>query len=149
MGWFKKIKRKAKKIAKKVVSPIAKVALSIPKVVAAAPKAVVKEVSPIAKTVLKIPTTIAKTAAKIPGTIVDVAEDVGKAVASVVSPKVPKASAARTGAPKQQDEELQTDIQTAGIVKKRRQRGKRALIAQKAAANVGGSGKSGLNIPIG
>ena len=47
------------------------------------------------------------------------------------------------------EEEVATTIETKGDVTKRRRRGKRALVSQPAAANVGGEGTSGLQIPKG
>jgi hypothetical protein len=56
---------------------------------------------------------------------------------------------ARTGAPKEQTEDAPTGIETSGTQMKRRRKGKKALVLKQAAAQVGGEGGSGLNIPKG
>ena len=52
-----------------------------------------------------------------------------------------------TGAGRGMEQDAEAVLETGGDVQRRRRRGKRALVAQPAAAQVGGEGASGLNIP--
>ena len=63
-------------------------------------------------------------------------------------PKAPTQTASpATGAGRGVDEEPEAVLETGAGQMRRRRRGKRALIVQPAAAQVGGEGVSGLNIP--
>ncbi len=53
------------------------------------------------------------------------------------------------GSMKEMEQETPMTVETEGEGIRRKRRGKRALIAQPAAANVGGEGTSGLQIPKG
>ena len=64
-------------------------------------------------------------------------------------PPPPPAAAPATAATKQIAEEAPATLDTDGARMKRRRRGKKPLVTQPAAANVGGEGASGLNIPTG
>ena len=57
-------------------------------------------------------------------------------------------TAPATAAARDQGEEAEAAVETEGTGMKKRRRGKKALVTQTAAANVGGEGSSGLNIPI-
>ena len=59
------------------------------------------------------------------------------------------ATAMSTGAARDTDLDAEAVVETDSGMMGRKKKGKRALIAQTAAANVGGDGGSGLNIPIG
>lgn len=65
-------------------------------------------------------------------------------------PALAKASstAPATAAARDQGEEAEAAVETEGTGMKKKRRGKKALVTQTAAANVGGEGSSGLNIPI-
>lgn len=68
---------------------------------------------------------------------------------SAPPPPPPPAAAPATAATKQVAEEAPATLETAGMKKKRIRKGKKSLVTQPAAANVGGEGASGLNIPTG
>jgi len=75
-----------------------------------------------------------------------------KETKKIISPAAPKAPASTTAAPstgaaRGTEETVEAVLDTGSQVQRRRRRGKRALIAQPAAAQVGGEGGSGLNIP--
>jgi hypothetical protein len=57
-------------------------------------------------------------------------------------------TAPATAAARDQGEEAEAAVETEGTGMKKRRRGKKALVTQTAAANVGGEGGSGLNIPV-
>lgn len=65
------------------------------------------------------------------------------------APPPPPATAAATSAPRQMEQDEPTVVEAEGEGVRRKRRGKRALISQPAAANVGGEGSSGLQIPKG
>ena len=50
---------------------------------------------------------------------------------------------------KEESEVVEATVDTSAGALKRRRKGKKALVTQPAAANVGGEGTSGLNIPTG
>ena len=57
---------------------------------------------------------------------------------------------ARTGAPREEAEEVEAVVETEGVKRRQRRKGKKQLVAKPAAAiAVGGEGSSGLNIPKG
>tara|TARA_R110000822_G_C14993375_1_gene459935 strand:- start:42 stop:296 length:255 start_codon:yes stop_codon:yes gene_type:complete len=58
------------------------------------------------------------------------------------------ATAPATAAARDIDEEAEATVETDSGMIGRKRKGKKALIAQTAAANVGGEGGSGLNIPV-
>ncbi len=57
-------------------------------------------------------------------------------------------TAPATAAARDQGDEAEAAVETEGAGIKKRRRGKKALVTQTAAANVGGEGGSGLNIPV-
>ena len=57
-------------------------------------------------------------------------------------------TAPATAAARDQGEEAEAAVETEGTGMKKKRRGKKALVTQTAAANVGGEGGSGLNIPV-
>ena len=57
-------------------------------------------------------------------------------------------AAPSTAAARDMGEEMEAVVETEGAVMKKRRKGKKALVTQTAAANVGGEGGSGLNIPV-
>jgi len=65
-------------------------------------------------------------------------------------PALAKASstAPATAAARDLGDEAEAAVETEGAGMKKRRRGKKALVTQTAAANVGGEGGSGLNIPV-
>ena len=58
-------------------------------------------------------------------------------------------ASSRTAAPREQAEEVATTVETGAGMQRRRRKGKKALVLRQAAAQVGGEGGSGLNIPKG
>lgn len=58
------------------------------------------------------------------------------------------ATAPATGAARGMDEEAEAVVETDSGVLGVKKKGKKALVTQTAAANVGGEGGSGLNIPV-
>lgn len=58
------------------------------------------------------------------------------------------ATAPATAAARDMGDEAEAAVETEGAGMKKRRRGKKALVTQTAAANVGGEGGSGLNIPV-
>ena len=58
-------------------------------------------------------------------------------------------TAASKGAPREEAEEVATTVETGAGMQRRRRKGKKALVVRQAAAQVGGEGGSGLNIPKG
>ena len=58
------------------------------------------------------------------------------------------ATAPATAAARDQGDEAEAAVETEGAGMTKRRRGKKALVTQTAAANVGGEGGSGLNIPV-
>lgn len=65
-------------------------------------------------------------------------------------PALAKASATApaTAAARDQGEEAEAAVETDAGMIGRKKKGKKALVTQTAAANVGGEGGSGLNIPV-
>ena len=57
-------------------------------------------------------------------------------------------TAPATAAARDMGDEAEAAVETEGAGMKKRRRGKKALVTQTAAANVGGEGGSGLNIPV-
>jgi|SRR6056300_193432 hypothetical protein len=77
-----------------------------------------------------------------------------KETKKIISPPAPKAptqvtASPSTAAPKEESEVVEATVDTAAGALKRRRKGKKPLVTQPAAANVGGEGASGLNIPTG
>jgi len=70
----------------------------------------------------------------------------------IISKKKPTYSAPSTapatGAARGMDEEAEAVVETDSGIMGRKKKGKKALVTQTAAANVGGDGGSGLNIPV-
>ena len=58
------------------------------------------------------------------------------------------ATAPATAAARDMGDEAEAAVETGATGMNKRRRGKKALVTQTAAANVGGEGSSGLNIPI-
>tara|TARA_R110000772_G_scaffold89156_4_gene184930 strand:- start:2580 stop:2834 length:255 start_codon:yes stop_codon:yes gene_type:complete len=58
------------------------------------------------------------------------------------------ATASATAAARDMGDEAEATVETDSGMIGRKRKGKKALIAQTAAANVGGEGSSGLNIPV-
>ena len=67
-----------------------------------------------------------------------------KSASSIAAPS----TAPATAAARDQGDEAEAAVETEGAGMKKRRRGKKALVTQTAAANVGGEGGSGLNIPV-
>jgi hypothetical protein len=57
-------------------------------------------------------------------------------------------AAPSTAAARDMGDEMEAVVETEGTALKKRRKGKKALVTQTAAANVGGEGGSGLNIPV-
>jgi hypothetical protein len=64
-------------------------------------------------------------------------------------PASPAASKQATAAPKQTESDAGAELDTTSTMLGKKKTGKKALVTQPAAANVGGTGQSGLNIPKG
>lgn len=77
---------------------------------------------------------------------------IGKATGVLKKKKTTAATAPSTApataAARDQGDEAEAAVETEGAGMKKRRRGKKALVTQTAAANVGGEGGSGLNIPV-
>jgi len=65
------------------------------------------------------------------------------------SKPTPVAPVMLRGSVKEMEQDTPMSIETEGEGIRRKRRGKRAIVAQPAAANVGGEGTSGLQIPKG
>lgn len=63
-------------------------------------------------------------------------------------PSAAQTAAPSTAAARDQGDEAEAVVETEGAGIRKRRRGKKALVTQTAAANVGGEGGSGLNIPV-
>lgn len=123
MGFLKKIRRKVEKAAKKTYKKV--------------DNFVEKKVErPVKKLVKKIATEVEDTVT-------------GKNKYTRDPSRMPtsQTAQARTGAPREEAEEVATTVETGSGIRRRRRQGKKALVAARAAANVGGEGTSGLNIP--
>lgn len=78
-------------------------------------------------------------------------KNLGRATGLISKKKPPSSlpsTAPATAAARDMGEEAEATVDTTGDVQQKRRRGKKALVTQTAAANVGGDGGSGLNIPI-
>ena len=79
-------------------------------------------------------------------------KNLGKATGILKKPKKAASSmpatAPATAAARDSSEEAEATVDTTGDVQKKKRRGKKSLVTQTAAANVGGDGGSGLNIPV-
>lgn len=74
----------------------------------------------------------------------------GKAKARMGSKPVAQTAAApSTAAGRGTEEEMEAVIETEGVQRRRRKKGKKQLVTPAAAIAVGGEGSSGLNIPKG
>jgi archaellum component FlaD/FlaE len=62
-------------------------------------------------------------------------------------PKQSQTAQARTGAAREEAEEVEATVETEGVQRRRRKKGKKQLVTPAAAIAVGGEGSSGLNIP--
>jgi len=72
----------------------------------------------------------------------------GKEKARGTSKPAAQTAAPSTAAARGTEEEMEAAVETEGTGLKKRRKGKKALVTQTAAANVGGEGGSGLNIPV-
>ncbi len=78
-------------------------------------------------------------------------KNLGRATGLISKKKPPSSlpsTASATGAARGMDEEAEAVVETDSGVIGRKKKGKKALVTQTAAANVGGEGGSGLNIPV-
>ena len=76
--------------------------------------------------------------------------NLARATGIVSKKKAPEApsTAPATAAARDMGDEAEATVETDSGVIGRKRKGKKALVTQTAAANVGGEGSSGLNIPI-
>jgi len=78
--------------------------------------------------------------------------NLGRATGVISKKKAPSisapATAPATAAARDMGDEAEAAVETGATGMKKRRRGKKALVTQTAAANVGGEGGSGLNIPV-
>ena len=126
----KAVKKATKFVDKKIVEPLER---PVKKTIKKVEKAVVE---PVEKVYKKAVTEVKDTVA-------------GTDKTDRQPPTAPQTAQARTAAPKEQTEDAPTGIETSGTQMKRRRKGKKALVLKQAAAQVGGEGGSGLNIPKG
>ena len=107
--------------------------------------------SPVKKTIKKVEKAVVEPVEKVYKKAVTEVKDTvaGTDKTDKQPPTAPQTAQARTGAPKEQTEDAPTGIETSGTQMKRRRKGKKALVLKQAAAQVGGEGGSGLNIPKG
>jgi hypothetical protein len=127
----KAVKKATKFVDKKIVEPLER---PVKKTIKKVEKAVVE---PVEKVYKKAVTEVKDTVA-------------GTDKTDRRPPPTSQTAQARTGAPREEAEEVEAVVETEGVRRRQRKKGKKQLVAKPAAAiSVGGSGGAGLNIPKG
>jgi hypothetical protein len=145
----KAVKKATKFVDKKIVEPLER---PVKKVIKKVDKAVVEPLErPVKKVIKKVEKAVVEPVEKVYKKAVTEVKDTvaGTDKTDRQPPTAPQTAQARTGAPREQTEDAPTGIETSGTQMKRRRKGKKALVLKQAAAQVGGEGGSGLNIPKG